>query len=156
MFPTTQTPLLHASIIGLTLKPATPTKRVNEKAVIIEMEFLILVVEDVEEIRDGIQKLLKADGYQVAVAREPEEALMKIGQKLPDLMLVGLGMPITEVIQDLKAIRSRAGLDPEIPVVIFDFDALEEGEERAIEGNIYMTRPDNFNQLRALIRRLLN
>jgi CheY-like chemotaxis protein len=120
------------------------------------MAYLILVVEDVEEIRDGIIKLLKADGYRVAAAREPEEVLLRIGQELPDLMLVGLGMPINVVIQTLKALRTQAGLDPERPVVIFDFEALEEGQELAIEGNIYKTRPDNFNQLRALIRRLLN
>lgn len=119
------------------------------------MNYHILVIEDIEEIRDGIIKLLKVDGYQVTAAREPEEAFIRMGQEYPDLMLVGLGMPLNEVIQTF-AVRTQVGLYPAIPVVIFDFDALEEGQELAIEGNIYMTRPDNFNQLRALIRRLLN
>lgn len=119
------------------------------------MNYHILVIEDVEEIRDGILKLLKADGYRVTAAREPEEAFISIGQEFPDLMLVGLGMPIDEVIQTF-AVRTQVGSYPAIPVIIFNFDALEEGQELAIEGNIYMTRPDNFNQLRALIRRLLN
>ena len=31
---------------------------------------VILVVEDVHETRDGIEKLLKADGYRVVAARD--------------------------------------------------------------------------------------
>jgi len=31
---------------------------------------IILVVEDVNETRDGIEKLLKADGYRVTLARD--------------------------------------------------------------------------------------
>jgi CheY-like chemotaxis protein len=36
---------------------------------------LILVVEDVEETRDGIEKLLAADGYRVDPARQEEDAV---------------------------------------------------------------------------------
>ena len=36
---------------------------------------LILVVEDVHETRDGIEKLLQADGYCVAVARDERDAI---------------------------------------------------------------------------------
>jgi CheY-like chemotaxis protein len=38
---------------------------------------LILVVEDVEETRDGIEKLLEADGYRVDPAREEEDAIAR-------------------------------------------------------------------------------
>ena len=38
---------------------------------------LILVVEDVEESRDGIEKLLAADGYRVDPARQEEDAVAK-------------------------------------------------------------------------------
>jgi CheY-like chemotaxis protein len=36
---------------------------------------MILVVEDVAETRDGIEKLLKADGYRVAAARDERDAM---------------------------------------------------------------------------------
>jgi len=35
----------------------------------------VLVVDDVEESRDGIEKLLTADGYQVDAARSEDEAV---------------------------------------------------------------------------------
>ena len=36
---------------------------------------LILVVEDVDEISDGIERLLKTDGYRVALARDELHAI---------------------------------------------------------------------------------
>ena len=36
---------------------------------------IILVVEDVEETRDGIEDLLKADGYRLIPVRDEEDAV---------------------------------------------------------------------------------
>jgi hypothetical protein len=41
-------------------------------------------------------------------------------------------------------------------VVVFCIDGIAEGEEVEIGENVHLTRPDNFNQLRRLIARLLN
>jgi hypothetical protein len=41
-------------------------------------------------------------------------------------------------------------------VVIFCMEEIGEGNEVAIGQNVYVTRPDNFNQLRSLIARLLH
>ena len=119
--------------------------------------WIILVVEDVEETRDGIEELLKADGYRVEPARTVEDAILRAKLQPPDLLLVSLAGPTARVIQAAKQIRQEAGLlEEEVPIVIFCFDEVAEGEEVAIEGNVYLTRPDNFNQLRVLLRRLLN
>ncbi len=116
---------------------------------------LILVVEDVEEIRDGIEQLLTADGYRIDPARNEEEAVGRATRTPPHLLLVSLGGPASEMIATAVRIRSRAQLRHEIPVVLFCIDAVAEGAEVEIAGNMYLTRPDNFNQLRALLRRLL-
>jgi CheY-like chemotaxis protein len=39
---------------------------------------LILVVEDVRETSDGIERLLKADGYRVALARDELDAIESV------------------------------------------------------------------------------
>ena len=49
---------------------------------------LILVVEDVHEISDGIERLLKADGYRIALARDELEAIESAQLTRPDLILV--------------------------------------------------------------------
>jgi hypothetical protein len=43
-----------------------------------------------------------------------------------------------------------------VPVVVFCIEGIDQGDEVAIGRNVYITRPDNFNQLRSLIARLLN
>jgi DNA-binding response OmpR family regulator len=118
--------------------------------------WLILVVEDIEETRDGIEILLKTEGYRVEPARTLEDAIQSAKSQLPDLLLVCLAGSTDEIIQSANQIRQGAELEEHVPIIIFCDEEIPEGEEVAIKGNIYLTRPDNFNQLRALIRRLLN
>ena len=47
---------------------------------------LILVVEDVRETSDGIERLLKADGYRVALARDELDAIETAKLRRPDLI----------------------------------------------------------------------
>lgn len=117
---------------------------------------IILVVEDVAETRDGIEKLLKADGYSVALARDEADAVQSARLRHPDLFLVSLaGLP-HEVILAARRIRERAETGEKVPVVVFCDGEIGEGDEVAIGQNVHVTRPDNFNQLRSLLDRLLH
>ena len=116
---------------------------------------LILVVEDVEETRDGIEQLLTADGYRVDPARDEEDAVLRAKRAPPHLLLVSLGGPAIDLIATAARIRDRAQLSQGVPVVLFCIPTVAEGAEVEIAGNVYLTRPDNFDQLRALLRRLL-
>jgi len=120
-----------------------------------DMRLIILVVEDVAETRDGIEKLLKADGYRVAVARDERDAIESARRKCPDLILVSLaGLP-REVIATARRIRELAEVGHLVPVVIFCVESIDEGGDLAIGENVHVSRPDNFNQLRRLLTRLL-
>ena len=116
---------------------------------------IILVVEDVHETRDGIEKLLKADGYRISLARDESEAIENAQQKSPDLILVSLAGSPNEIIMSAKRIREAADQGSQVPVVIFCLEGIDEGEEVAIEQNVHLTCPDNFNQLRGLLVRVL-
>jgi CheY-like chemotaxis protein len=116
---------------------------------------LILVVQDVEETRDGLEKLLTGDGYRVDAARTENDAVMRAQRQPPHLLLVNLGKPAVEVIAVAHRIRGRAGVRAEVPVVIFCSEAVGEGEEVALGSQVYVTRPENFNQLRRFLGRLL-
>jgi DNA-binding response OmpR family regulator len=113
------------------------------------------VVEDDGETRTGIEKLLETDGYAVNPAYNEEDAVAKATGKHPDLMLVSPGSKPLQVIVMARRIRTRAALNDNLPVVIFCVESVVEGGEVNIGDNVYLIRPDNFNQVRALIRRLL-
>jgi len=117
---------------------------------------LILVLEDIEETRDGIEKLLNADGYRVDPARNEQEAVMKGRRQRPDLILVSMGGSDSDVMAVASRVRERAELGQNVPVVIFCVETIAEGAEVEVGRNVYATRPDNFDQLRALLYRLLD
>ena len=121
----------------------------------IETSRLILVVEDVYETRAGIETLLKANGYRVALARDEGEAINSTRSERPDLVLVSVaGLP-NNVLARVRRIREEAAVGDDVPVVVFCAQDISEGEEVAIGGNVHLTNPDNFNQLRTLVARLL-
>jgi CheY-like chemotaxis protein len=117
---------------------------------------LILVMEDVHETRDGIEKLLTADGYRVAPARDELDTIESAQHRQPDLILVSLTGLTGEVLAMVHRLRERMAVRDQIPVVVFYVEDVAEGQEVVIGGNIYLTRPDNFNQLRSLLARLLH
>jgi len=112
------------------------------------------VVNDVEETRDLTEKLLIADGYRVDQARDEHDAVDRIGRRKPDLILVSLAGSPVDVIVSVARIREKAGLTPTVPVVVFCLP-IEEGAEVAIGSNVYVTWPDDFDQLRRFLHRLL-
>ena len=116
---------------------------------------VVLVVDDVEETRDATEHLLVASGYVVNTARNEAEAVLKARLPLTDVILFSAGLDAAHSVAMGQRIRERACLAPEVPVVVFCVPSLPEGAEEAIGGNTHITRPDNFDQLRGLLKRLV-
>jgi len=121
-----------------------------------DTNLIILVVEDVQETRDGIERLLTADGYRIALARDEQDGIESARRQRPDLILVSLAGIPREVILSARRIRESAAIGEDVPVVVFCIDEIDQGDEVAIGENVHVTRPDNFNQLRSLLARLLD
>jgi DNA-binding response OmpR family regulator len=73
----------------------------------------------------------------------------------PHLLLVSLGGTPQRVLSESLRVRSQAGLGRQTPIVVLSITTVAEGSELHIEENLYVTLPDNLNQLRALLTRLL-
>jgi DNA-binding response OmpR family regulator len=116
---------------------------------------VILVVEDVHETRDGIEKLLKVDGYRVVLARDELDGIERARRQCPDLILVSVAGTPSEVLICGQRIRESAAGGKEVPIVVFGFDEIAAGAEVAIGKNVHITHPDNFDQLRGFLSRLL-
>ena len=116
---------------------------------------IILVVEDVHETRDGIEKLLKVDGYRVVLARDELDGIESAQRERPDLILLSLAGTPSEVLICGQRIRESVEAGDEVPIVVFGFDEIAAGAEVAIGKNVHITHPDNFNQLRDFLSRLL-
>lgn len=115
----------------------------------------VLVIEDEEETRYGIKRLLTTSGYRVFTAKNEDEAILTASLLRWDLVLMGLNVDAVAVLPVAKRIREGVGLSEEVPVVVFGVTSLDEGAEVEAGSNVYLTWPDNFDQLRDLLSRLL-
>ena len=120
-----------------------------------ERRIPVLVVEDDDETRRGIERLLLASGYCMQAEQNGEAAVERTRLSPPDLLLISAGTNRGTGIRMARQICTKSSLREHLPVVILGDADLEEGEERRFENNFYQTRPDNFDQLRGLIKRLL-
>src|SRR5260370_16951363 len=75
----------------------------------------ILVVDDESEIREGLELLLRGEGYGVSSAETGESALEKLEQHPYDLLLLDVSLPDRNALDMLKKIHRR---DPQLSVVL--------------------------------------
>lgn len=115
----------------------------------------ILLLHDLQETREAIESLLKRDGYLVYGASDESGAIDRARCHPPDLILVSLGGVPQRALLEAQRIRSEARLDPRTPIVVLSISTVPEGSELDIGDDVYVTLPDNFNQLRALLTRLI-
>jgi signal transduction histidine kinase/CheY-like chemotaxis protein len=94
----------------------------------------ILVVEDNEPAIIQLTDILEAEGYLVQVARNGKEALERIGQLLPDAMILDLMMPEVDGFEVLKAIRGEAPTS-QLPVLILTAKHVTRDELSFLKGN---------------------
>ncbi|PYQ62598.1 MAG: DNA-binding response regulator, partial [Acidobacteria bacterium] len=85
-----------------------------------------LLVEDETLVRQGIRKLLELDPrIEVAAeAADGEEALRRIGEDRPDVVLLDVRMPKLDGLGVLRALRDRPGAPPCLVLTTFDDRAL--------------------------------
>ncbi|MCU1271859.1 MAG: response regulator receiver protein [Acidobacteriaceae bacterium] len=67
----------------------------------------ILVVDDEEAIRDVFAQMLQAEGYEVTTAENGFDALLKLKQLRPDIIISDLNMPKMSGFEFLSVIRRR-------------------------------------------------
>ena len=116
----------------------------------------VMVVEDFEDNRFMMRRLLEMSGYRVLEAINGEEAVEVARRERPALILMDLSLPLLDGLAATRRIRQVEELR-QIPIVAvsahdtadFHADALAAG------CNDYVTKPIDFDQLEALLSRLL-
>lgn len=119
----------------------------------------ILYVEDDDDTRPGIKRLLISRGYRVVIAGNEEEALERAedGRIHADLLLIGLGLPPADVLAAGHRIRHAALTDDQTPLVVmaFKYSSEMEGQNVHAGHHDWVTYLGNAEQLELLIDRLL-
>ena len=80
------------------------------------MKGKLLIVDDEKHIREGLQKALTVDGFDVMLSSDGREAIEMIGEGGIDLVITDLKMPRLSGEELMKEIIERY---PYLPVIIF-------------------------------------
>ncbi len=114
----------------------------------------ILIVDDEESICWGLSRLLAGEGHAVAVASSAEEALEKVPQARPDLVVLDVRLPGIDGLTAMSKFRELAGPVP--IVVITAFGSLNTAVAALNEGAFdYLPKPFDLDQAAAVIHRAL-
>ena len=116
----------------------------------------VLLVEDTEDNRFMMRRLLEMSGYQVVEATNGEEAVKVARNESPRLILMDLSLPVIDCLAATRLIRKLPHCQ-KTPIIAvsahdssdFQVDALNAG------CNSYITKPIDFNELEDLIAQLL-
>jgi len=118
------------------------------------MSIKILVAEDDPDISEVLCDRLKAKGYEVTQARDGQEALDALGQKIPDLVFLDIQMPRLSGIEALTRIKAQW---PDLPVIIMTaYGTIGLAVEAMKVGAAdFLTKPFNPDQLDTVITKAM-
>jgi two-component system cell cycle response regulator DivK len=116
----------------------------------------VLLVEDTEDNRFMMRRLLEMTGYQVIEAVNGEDAVKLAQSECPQLILMDLSLPVIDGLAATRLIRKlpHCGSTPIIAVSAHDTSDFQ-SEAISAGCNCYVTKPIDFNELEELISRLL-
>lgn len=112
----------------------------------------LLVVDDNADLRDYMQRILRAAGHRVEIAADGEEALELARRSAPDLIVSDVMMPRLDGFGLLREVRADAALR-QTPVLLLSARA---GEEARVSGlasgaDDYLIKPFSARELLARV-----
>jgi chemosensory pili system protein ChpA (sensor histidine kinase/response regulator) len=114
---------------------------------------LVLVVDDSITVRRVTQRLLTREGYRVALAADGLQALERLAEELPSVVLSDIEMPRMDGFDLARNIRGDARL-AHLPIVMITSRIAEKHREHAKElgVNHYLGKPYSEEELMSLVK----
>jgi two-component system alkaline phosphatase synthesis response regulator PhoP len=116
----------------------------------------ILIIEDDSVVSDVIIAVLVKEGYIPSLAKSGREALKKISQSVPDLILLDLGLPDMEGSEIVKSIR-KSKKTADVPVIMLTGKSSLEDRLAGFDqgADDFLAKPFELNELMARIQALV-
>jgi chemosensory pili system protein ChpA (sensor histidine kinase/response regulator) len=117
---------------------------------------LVLVVDDSLTVRRVTQRLLVREGYRVTLAKDGLDALERLAEEVPQVVLSDIEMPRMDGFDLVRNIRS----DPrwrDLPVIMITSRIAQKHRDHATELGVdhYLGKPYSEEDLLALIARYI-
>jgi len=131
-------PMLSAQAASSTDQPVQGLRKKN----------IVMVVDDSLTVRRVTQRFLQREGYQVVLAKDGVDALEKLQEVKPDVMLVDIEMPRMDGFDLIRNVRSDSRI-AKTPIIMITSRTASKHRNYAMElgANEYYGKPFQENQL---------
>jgi DNA-binding response OmpR family regulator len=109
----------------------------------------VLIADDEPQILSFLAMSLEAEGYQVEMAANGQDALNKVRRQAPDAILVDLMMPVLDGWQLIKALRANPTTS-QIPIIVLSA-AYDAAEHPALGSLVFLAKPFDIDMLLILL-----
>jgi two-component system KDP operon response regulator KdpE len=118
----------------------------------VSRELTALLIEDEPQIRRAIRSVLESEDYRVFEAETGKRGLVEAGTRMPDILVVDLGLPDMDGAQLVREVRTWS----EVPILILSARTDEEDKIAALDSGAddYLTKPFGVGELLARLRAL--
>ena len=116
----------------------------------------VLVVEDEEALSDLLSYNLEKEGFEVAICRDGDDALIMVEEGAPDLVLLDWMLPNVSGIEICRQLRARVETK-EVPVIMLTARGEEDDRVRGLDlgADDYITKPFSMTELVARMKAIL-
>ena len=117
---------------------------------------IVMVTDDSVTVRKVTTRLLERNGYEVVTAKDGIDAIAKLEDFRPDVMLLDIEMPRMDGFEVATHVRHDSRLK-DVPIIMITSRTGEKHRDRAFDigVNCYMGKPFQENELLSTIRELL-
>ena len=113
----------------------------------------VLVVDDDDIMRRGMRRGLEADGWAVIEAENGQDALARLAELRPDVIVLDLIMPVLDGFEFLDEIRRRDEWR-DIPVLVVTAKDLTAEERSRLNGDVERVLEKGAYELDELLREI--
>ena len=116
----------------------------------------ILIIDDEEQFRNMLKRLLEEEGHHVLEACDGEEALDVAMKEYPDLIIMDIQLPKLNGLEVTRRLRYTPAFR-HTPIVAITAYAMKGDKEKVIESgcDAYLSKPINTREFPAVIARML-
>jgi len=112
-----------------------------------------VVVEDEPHIRTFVRTALERAGWTVHESATAERAIVEVGTRQPDLLVLDLGLPDADGLDVIRAVRGWSA----VPILVLSARSDEQDKIGALDAGAddYLTKPFGIGELMARLRAIL-
>jgi two-component system, OmpR family, alkaline phosphatase synthesis response regulator PhoP len=117
----------------------------------------VLIVEDEQDIAGLIKHTLERGGETEAyIVGSGDAALKAVTERVPDLIILDLNLPVVGGLEVCRILRSRADV-PHVPIIMLTARTSEDDRVSGLEqgADDYVTKPFSLRELTARVRAVL-